>query len=363
MKKNISALTAVSLAAALALSACGGGGGSDTTTGSSTTPATTPSSAGNLQTSVPTASYANGTAQATIFTQLNAYRSAMGVGLLKQDSILDTSADAHALYLVTNFANANITSVTHNEVSTFANYYEATPLSRARKAGVPATEWIGENAAVGLDLATPAANGADCLGRYLSSVYHLQGATSTQETVGVGIQTLAAQGTAVQGTYGCVLDFGETTNVVGTPIDNGFYGAGGQQMASTAIAHSPISNETNVARAMAAESPNPAPDLASPGRPVMVRVNAASAGDELTVSSFTLTGPDGSVVPTRTIVPSAAMTGSTGARADVNNGLAAGVVFLLPLAPLAANTVYKASFSGQRDGTPVSQSWSFTTGS
>ncbi|CAG4914220.1 CAP domain-containing protein [Paraburkholderia gardini] len=346
-------LTALSIAAALALSACGGGGGGD-----SSTPATpvVPADTGNLQTNVPTPTYAGSTAQASIFSQLNAYRSAMGVGELKQDSMLDISASAHALYLVDNLANHNITSLSHNEVSTFADYYEATPLSRARKAGVPATEWVGENAAAGLNQGTGDANAADCLAQYMNSLYHLAAATFIQETVGIGFQTNAGQGT-----YGCVLDFGETTNVSGNPIDNGFLASGGQQMATGASAVTPYPNETNVARAMVAETPNPAPDLASPGRPVLFRVTASSAGDVLTVTSFTLTA-NGSPVPARIIVPSAAMTGSTGATADVNNELFTGIVALLPLAPLAANTAYTATFSGQRDGTPVSKTWQFTTG-
>ncbi|WP_036024298.1 CAP domain-containing protein [Paraburkholderia dilworthii] len=353
--KKTSALTAFSFAAAVALSACGGGGGSSGS--GAAAPATTPSGAGNLQTSVPAPTYAGSTAQAAIFSQLNAYRSAMGVGLLKQDSVLDTSSAAHALYLVTNLATSNITAVTHNEISTNANYYEATPLSRARKAGAPVTEWIGENAAVGLAQSTGDANGSDCLGQALNSVYHLQGATSTQETVGIGLVTYAPQGT-----YGCVLDFGQTTNVAGSPADNGFYTAAGQQMAATAIAISPYDGETNVARAMVAESPNPAPDVASPGRPVLIRVRADQMGDSLTVTSFTLTG-NGATVPARVIVPAAAMTGSTGATADVNGELFPGVAVLLPLSPLAAKTTYTVTFSGQRDGKPITKTATFTTGS
>lgn len=353
-RKKISALTAVSFAAAIALTACGGSGGSNSTPASGVSqPVTNP---GNLQTTVPAATYTGGTAQASIFSQLNAYRAAMGVGLLKQDPILDTSASAHALYLVNNFANGNITSVSHNEISTFANFYEVTPLSRARKAGVPATEWVGENAGVAVSLATADANGADCVNNYLNTVYHLQGATSEQESIGVGFQTNTGQGT-----YGCVLDFGQTTNVVGTPTDNGIYLGGGQQMAATASAVSPIANETNVARAMVAEDPNPAPDLTSPGRPVMYRVNAGNPGDVLTVTSFTLMA-NGSAVPARIIVPSAATTGSSGATADVNNALFVGVAFLLPLTPLAANTTFTATFSGQRNGSPVTKTWTFTTG-
>ncbi|MFM0441449.1 CAP domain-containing protein [Paraburkholderia strydomiana] len=353
--KNISALTALSFAAAVALSACGGGGGGSSGSGAAA-PATTPSGPGNLQTSVPAPTYAASTAQAAIFSQLNAYRSAMGVGLLKQDSVLDTSSSAHALYLVTNLANGGITALSHNEISTNADYYEATPLSRARKAGAPTTEWIAENASAGITQATGDANAGNCLGQFLNTVYHLQGATDAQETIGTGFVTNSAQGT-----YACVLDFGQTTNVAGSPGDNAFSPVGGQQMATTAIAVSPYDGESNVARSMVAESPNPAPDVAAPGRPVMIRVRADQAGDSLTVTSFTLTA-NGATVPARTIVPSAALSGSTGATADVNGALFNGVAVLLPLSPLAANTTYTVTFSGQRDGKPITKTTSFTTG-
>ena len=132
-------------------------------------------------------------------------------------------------------------------------------------------------------------------------------------------------------------------------------------MPTTTIAHSPLVNEPNVALAMIAEDVNVAPDIAAPGRPIMVQVNA-SAGDVLTISSFTLTAANGSVVAGRLIVPSAALTGSSaGVTADVNSALFPGVAFLLPLAPLTANTTYTATFSGARDGTPISVTWSFTT--
>lgn len=362
MKNNKTALTALSIAAALALSACGGGGGGGSSSSTSTTSSSgssTSASAASVVTSVATPTYASGTMQAAAFSQLNAYRLAMGVGELSQDTILDTSAQAHALYLNANLANGSITALTHTEISTNADYYEATPLSRAQKAGAPATEWISENAAAGLTQATPTAFASDCLGQALDSVYHLQDATEVQQTLGIGFQQ-----NTTQGSYSCVMVFGQTTGVSGTPTANGYLTSAGQQMATTAIAHSPLANETGVARAMAGEIPNPAPDLASPGRPIMVRVTAANAGDVLTVTSFTLTSAGGTVVPVRIIVPSAALTGSTSsATADVNSALAQGVAFLLPQAALAANTTYTVNFSGQRDGTPISVTWTFTTGS
>jgi uncharacterized protein YkwD len=371
--KTQTSLTALAIAASLALTACGGGGGGSnsstgtaaSTSGASTSSTTTSSGSVAPATSVAAPTYASATMQATAFQQLNAYRLAMGVGELAQDPILDTSAQAHALYLDTNLASGALTALSHDEVSTLPDYYDDTPLSRAQKAGAPVTEYIGENAGAGLPQTSAAAYGSDCLNSYLSSVYHLQGLTNVQQTVGIGF----TQNTGSYTIYTCVLDFGETAGVSGAPLANAIDTSGGQQLPTNFVAHSPFSNETGVALAMVAESPNPAPDLTAPGRPIMVEVNAASPGDVLTVSSFTLTAANGTVVPARIILPSAALTGSTAsATADVNSGeLGPGHAVLLPLAALSANTIYTVSFSGARDGTPLNNNqpvtWTFTTGS
>ncbi|WP_176060324.1 CAP domain-containing protein [Paraburkholderia sp. BCC1876] len=356
-------LTALSLAAAMLLAACGGGGGGSSSTapaGGSGTPPATASGATTPQTSVPAPTYAANTMQQATFAQLNAYRLAMGVGQLSQDPLLDTSAQAHALYLDSNLANGNLTALSHNETSSFANYYGDTPLSRAQKAGTPVTEWIGEVVAAGLPQSTGTAYATDCLRQYINTVYHLQSISSPQQTMGIGFQ----QSSGSYPIYSCVIDFGQTAGVTGTPLANAVNTSAGQQLPIGAIVTSPLNNETGVAIAMVAENINPAPDIATPGRPIMVRVNAANQGDVLTVTSFTLTTAAGVAVPARIIVPSAALTGSTSsATADVNNGVAAGVAFLLPLAPLAANTTYNWTFNGARDGSPVSIAKSFVTGS
>jgi uncharacterized protein YkwD len=364
LNKQTYKLTALSIAASLILAACGGGGGGGgggnsaaPASGASIPPATT-SGAVAVQTSVPASTYGAATMQASAFSTLNAYRLAMGVGEVAQDPILDTSAQAHALYLDSNLANGNLTALSHDEVTTFANFYGDTPLSRAQKAGAPVTEWIGEDIAAGYPQTSAAAFGSNCVDIYLDTVYHLQSVTSNQQTIGIGFQ----QTSGTYPNYSCVLDFGETAGVSGAPQPNSFYTAGGQQMPTTTIAHSPLVNESNVSLAMIAENVNPAPDIASPGRPIMVRINAANPGDMLTVSNFTLTAANGTVVAARIIVPSAAVTGSSsGVTADVNNDLSPGVAFLLPLAPLTANTTYTATFSGARDGTPISVTWNFTT--
>lgn len=368
MKNNKFVLSAASIAVSLVLAACGGGGGGTGGNGATapasgaSTPVVQPSGPTTLQTSDPASTYVTGSTQQAAFAQLNAYRLAMGVGALSQDAILDTSAQAHALYLNTNVINGNLSALSHNEVSTFPDYYEVTPLSRARKAGVPATEWVGENVADGLPQSSSTAYASDCLSQFLNTVYHLQAATSVQQTIGIGFQPYTGAGAGI---YACVLDFGETAGVSGTPSDNGFDLSGGQQMATTAIAASPYPGETGVARTMTAESPNPAPDLTAPGRPILVQVTAMNEGDTLTVQSFTLTAPDGTVVPSRIILPSTALTGSAStATADVNNLLSQGVAVLLPLAALAANTTYTVTLSAQRNGVAESSKpWTFTTGS
>lgn len=258
----------------------------------------------------------------------------MGVGPVTQDEILDASAQAHALYLHTNFANRNLPAPTDNEVSSFANYYEATPLSRARKAGAPVTEFIAEVPDVGFTLLDTSTFASDCVSQSLNTVYRLQRMTYVQETIGVGLEQNVSQRT-----YACVFDFGQSSGVMGSPVADGFSSVGGQQMSADTVAHSPFTNETGVARGMTRETPNPAPGVSALGRPIMVRVTATQAGDVLTVSTFTLTSASGVVVPANIIVPSAAVSGSTGATADVNNMLEAGVAVLLPADPLLANTM------------------------
>ncbi|MBN3761075.1 CAP domain-containing protein [Burkholderia sp. Ac-20365] len=354
---KISAIAAV-VALSAALAACGGGGGGG---GAPATPATPsqPASAGNLQTTVPAATYTSGTMQAETFKQLNAFRSAMGVGLVAQNTTLDTSAQPHAFYLNTNIGTGALSGLTHNESSSLANYYGDTPLSRAQKAGISVTDWIAEDVAGGIPQTDATAYAKDCLSRLLDTVYHLQDMTSSVEQVGIGF----TQNSGTYVDYTCVFDFAEVSNVVGAPQANAVYIYGGQQMATDAVAVAPLPNATGVELAMVPETTNPAPDLANPGRPIMVRVNAASPGDVLTVSSFTLTAANGTVVPARIIVPSAALSGSTGATADVNNKFYPGVAILLPLAPLAPNTTYTVAFSGARNGKAVSpKPWTWTTG-
>lgn len=340
-KNGMSILATLSLSAMLA--ACGGGGGGGSSSSSTSAPASAPATSAPLATSA-TNPFPGGSGQSAMFAAVNAYRSQLGVGVLADDPVLDTSATAHAQYLEVNIANGKLTSFSHNEISTYTDYYADTPLARAEKAGAPATESVGE--VISASPQTDPANAAnDCVTGLLDTVYHLVGMTDHEQTMGIGLTPNTGSVSSM-----CVLDFGYPLGV-------------GQQMAPTAVVHVPLTNETGVRSFMMAEAPNPTPDFSLPGRPIMVRVRADQPGDVLTVSSFTLIPANGSPVTARIFIPAGAQAGSTNAAVvDSNNLLPPGVVFLIPQQQLALNTVYTASFSGARDGASINTSWSFTTG-
>jgi uncharacterized protein YkwD len=356
-------------ALAFLLAGCGGGGGGGTSApiaasspgtsspGSGTPGGTSGATSGvALQTSVPVATYAAGTAQAYAFQSLNSYRLAMGVGELAQDPVLDTSASAHTTYLFANLVSGAIPALTHDEIAGYVDYYADTPLARADKAGAPASEWIGEVIGDGAPQASQQGAGQDCVNGLLDTVYHQVSMTSTQQTVGLGFSTNA------NAIYICTADFGASAGVPASPGANELPYSGGQQLPTNVVVHSPLNGETGVLTAMRAEAPNPASDLSAPGHPVLVRVNAQNA-DILTVSQFTLTDSSGATVPARILVPQGVQPGSSATTVtDPNNALPEGTAVLLPLAALNPNTTYNVTFTGARDAVPVNTAWSFTTG-
>ena len=332
-----------------ALSGCGGGGGGgENTSGGGqpsggipstpTTPATpTPAVPTSVPpaTSVPAATYGVTDERAKLFTLLNAYRLQMGVGVLAQDPLLDTAAQAHADYLNTNGSLSG-----HVEDPAKPGYYAAYPRDRATKAGVPAATWVGE-------MVSGTGAASVCLTGMKNSVYHLQALTSNAQSVGLGFNTY------------CVFEFGTFTGQVGSPTLNSVPVGGGQQMAANAIAYSPLDGET-VDKALGGETPQPAPDIANPGHPIMVRVRADLMTDVLSVGSFTLVDGNGASVPGRILIAPNAKSASVGS-AVTDSGLNPGVAFFIPLTPLGSAVAYTAIFSGARNGVPISKSWSFKT--
>jgi uncharacterized protein YkwD len=362
---------------ALLLSACGGGsdggaapssGSASPTTGTSPNAPTPSASALPPQTSVPAPSYVANSTSAQIYSVINDYRQALGVGLMKQDVALDAAAVAHANYEATNLSSGAIQGYAHNENPSLPSFTGASPLARAHAAGAPKNAWVGEVVGGAYEPIPTGRSGTACAAQWLNTIYHLQGVTSNSESMGIGIVSITPT-TKIPGVAStCVVDMGTSTGVTtppdpNNPIDgNGIPASGGQQFAPNLIVHSPYSNETNVVTAMNPEVPNPAPDLSSPGRPIMVRMNVAN-DSTLTIANYQLTDNTGATVPARILVSQKSKAGSTAnVYLDPNNLIYRGVAFLLPLTPLKPNTQYTVTFAGARDGTSMSTSWSFTTG-
>ncbi|WP_321959249.1 CAP domain-containing protein [Burkholderia cenocepacia] len=371
--KKIS-LTLISVLVAGALAACGGGGdggssngnpstGNGGNTGGANPPAN--NSALPPQTSVPAATYPDQSATAALYAAINGYRQSLGVGLLRQDSNLDVAATAHAKYEQTNLLSGALQALGHDEASTLPGFTGAWPLLRAQAAGAPKTQFVSEVVAANFGASGDAANALGCWSQLVNTVYHLVSVTTNTESVGVGVATpLQANNPA----YFCVIDLGTSTGLTRSPnpsstVDlNASPAEGGQQVDANLVVTSPYDGEVNVATRMSVEAPNPASDIAQPGRPIMVRVNAAQ-NNKLTATSFQLTDASGAVVATRVLLPASAVTGSVaGAVADPNNLLPAGTAFLIPTAPLQPNTRYTVTFGGARDGSSRNKTWSFTTG-
>ncbi|WP_255371249.1 CAP domain-containing protein [Cupriavidus sp. YR651] len=280
----------------------------------------------------PASSYTRTDPRLEFFNALNSLRIAMGVGALRQDAALDAAAENHLEYMKLNAV------MSHTEIPGTPGFTRSDPYQQVLAVGGSHKQWVGQNAYSG-EL-------AGCLAAMAGSVYHLQGITSNQETIGL----------AMRDNY-CVANFG-VVSAAGT----GGYGLaqwGGQQLPPNTGAYYPVDNASVHGLFIpGGEIPNPAPDLARAGPPIMFRVNVEKPSDVLTVSNFILRGPGGNSVPARILVPIESKPGSV-ASAIEDASLYRGVAFLLPTQPIAAGT-YTATFAGARNGVAISKSWSFT---
>lgn len=327
----------------MVLGACGGGGGNNT----NVSPAT-PALTSNLVTSVAAPQYQGSYAavEVALFNTLNTLRQQMsgqtggGVGLLAQDPALDTAAQAHADYLKRNQTES------HSEDPTAPGYYGASPLERARKAGLVGNAWVGE--VVG--------DPGKCLSQLMATVYHQQLLTSNAERIGMGFNDTV-----------CVLEFASLSGVTaanapGAADTNAIPVWGGQQMPASLLAYTPVNGSMVSSQLSANEQPRPAPELASPGYPIMVRVRADN-NDVLSVSSFTVSNGSGPIagdilIPVNAEGSSVQPSPQRPVLTDAH--LAPGVVFFIPQVPLVTGTSYSVVFNGSRNGKPVQVAWSFT---
>jgi uncharacterized protein YkwD len=130
----------------------------------------------------------------------------------------------------------------------------------------------------------------------------------------------------------------------------------------------PVRNQQNIPTSFASdsESPDPVPNANIVGYPISIQTNGTEC---ITTSTFTVTAHTGGAPLSARLLTYATDPGTASDPHPTPLSAAA----IIPLSPLAANTTYDATFSGNisavdingtscvGDGTPFTDSWSFTT--
>ncbi|SIT34879.1 conserved exported hypothetical protein [Paraburkholderia ribeironis] len=320
MKKNIS-LTAVSFAAALALSACGGGGGGSS--GSSNTAAASTSTA---VTNLTTPQYATGSAQLAAFNLLNAQRQQCGFAAFQDNAVLDLAAQSHAQYLAT-----TNNGISDTEVSGNAGFTGVTYGDRAVHFGYPQTISV---AGVSAGFYTSQKLTEDQYGQqlvygWLSGIYHIAIAVWPATSVGIGNYETTFNGFPQ---LWASLTFANMQ----------------AKLASVPLTF-PCQGTTGVAYSAGGETPTPPNTSGNWGTPVAV---AGNLTDTIRLQSGTMTDTAGNVI-TLQVLDSAS---------DPNKLLPAFEAVAYPTAPLTPNANYTVSINGTVNGTAFSRNFTFTTG-
>lgn len=321
---NKLSLLAIAAASTLALTACGGGGdgGTSTTGGSSGGTTTTP--AQTVTGTVTTPQYGATSAQLAAFTTLNQYRTQCGFPALKENTVLDQAAQAHAAYMSTNSVVAD-SETAGNSGFTGVSYQD-----RAVKAGFP-NQYVGgvsggyyTNATL-----TDAQYGQQHVIGWLSSVYHIAVGVWPSSIVGIGVSKTTFNGFP---DVRASMSFDAPATMPGNmPLTF------------------PCQGTTGVAYSANGETPAPPNTTGSWGTPVAV---AGNAGNAVVLQSGTMTD-NASHTITLQLLNSAT---------DPNKLLPAFEAVAYPTTPLQPNTPYTVNLSGTINGTPFTRSFTFTTG-
>lgn len=326
---------------ALAVAGCGGGGGGSAsvvdpapvgtpppampglTSPAIPNPLTPPAPDNPTVPAAPGAPLATGNIATDGRDWLNFRRGQVGMATLARSTVIDIAAQGHSDYQRIN----NV--ITHDQVVGKEGFTGTDVNARLAAAGyrfnTAASRAYGE-------VISAAGNGS---GQYMAeelitAVYHrFVIFEPVFKEIGTGAATTASG-------YNYF-----TTNFT---ANNG-YGAG---LPTGQVAVWPFDGMTTVPRNFFSdtESPDPVPDRNEVGYPISVHANIDRT---IAVTSFTVRPRGGADLPVRLLAyPS-----------DVHTGRSSAAI--VPLAPLAANTVHEVSFNGTAGGTAVTRTWSFTT--
>jgi hypothetical protein len=329
MKNNKTALTALSIAAALALSACGGGGGGSNGS-SSTSSGTSSNSSSSTATSanVPTPQYTSGSVASALFSQINAYRQQCGFPALTENTQLDTASLNHAKYMAQNGVTGD------SETAGTAGYTGATYQARAVAAGYPSTVSVGgvsNNFYTNATL-TSTQYAQNLLNGWISGVYHIGVVLGPTTVVGIGETETTFQG------------FPQSWAAVSV--------ANLQSSISNGPVTFPCQDTTGVPYKALGETPTP-PNVGASGAWGTPQHLAVNPGSTLVLTSGTVTDTSGTVTTLQLLYSAN----------DPSKIIQPYQAVAYPSDPLLPNTKYAVIITGTVDGKTFSRTYSFTTGS
>lgn len=322
---------ALPLAALLA--ACGGGESGGGSPSPSPAPNQPPAEITRPISGMPTSSYTGDKLAA--FERLNEARLAAGVGAVRQNAELDAAAQAHATYQVRNY------TVGHGEDPNRPWFTGTNHAARAAAQG-----YTGQ---IVVEVITYVPPGTETIESFLHSVYHLHGILEPRANqAGLGVDRTTTPG---------VLN--STSITLGTTDLN--------LLSIEPTWHWPTNGQIDVNPRFvpASESPNPAPDLAVTGTPIMfcgskgryapLRLVRATVKDARTLDK----------IPLR-LLRYVGVTVDDGIDAqvvtDANLGTVhQGCVFLLPSVELEHGETYEVDIQAIQAGESIGKTWTFST--
>ena len=367
MKNQTFKLNSVLLAfsAAFVLGACGGGGGGGSDSGSANNggsnnggnngggPVSTCANGATdypnctvlpLQTSVPTPTYLPNSVELQAFTEINAVRQKLGLGLWAQSKALDTAAKNHVNYIVVNLPTDS-SAYAHLEKQGNTGFTGAGPGDRAKFAGYPgfAGEVIGgPNAVYKL---SPTFD-------LLNTIGHAQLLFDQCSTdIGIAYLPMIYQGLSLDPT---VYNNGSKNNNLGVTLC--------QKNKDDFWFTYPFDGQVNVPLAMTPEKPNPIPDIVKDqfggddwyngtSAPIIIGFERSKSIDAI---SATVTE-----VPSNTVLPMRLLWWQSTTYPNPYKDKY--IAFLVGYKPFKSQTKYQVTYNATVSGMSLSRTATFTT--
>lgn len=315
--------TALSTLALSVLAGCGGAGSDTGVSAAASTVASVPASTSSFDTTTyPSAPLSSGNVAIDGRAWINYRRAQIGMPQLVQNALVDAAAQHHSDYQRLN------DTITHTEISGKNGFTGVALDARLASVGLNLTR---NGYAYGEVIsATTNTSGFFMAEQLITAIYHrFVIFEPVFKEIGTGSGT-----TSRNYTY-FTADF----------IANNGYGPG---LGRGRLVSWPTNGQTAVMPNFFSnqEEPDPIANLDEVGYPVSVHADISAV---VTVNSFTIRPRNGAALQVKLLQHAT----------DANTPLSAAAI--IPLAPLAAATVYDVNFSGSADGVAVTMSWSFTT--